>query len=474
MSNFLKDFVVRSSLGLVIWLVFAGCVCANTRAVRGSDAWCAEELRPEINRKTEAEYPSLQKLYEYLHEHPELSLHEKETSKRLAEQLRSCGFEVTENIGGYGVVGVLRNGDGPTVLVRTDMDALPIEEKTGLSYASKVKTIDAQGRKVGVMHACGHDIHMTIFTGVGRLMSSWRHKWQGTVVMIGQPAEELAAGARAMLADGLFERFPKPDYLLGLHIMDDIAAGQIGFRAGYAMARVDSVDITVRGVGGHGAAPQQTKDPVVIAAEIILSLQTIVSREVSPFEPAVVTVGQIHGGTKRNIIGDEVKMELTVRSYQEKTRNKILSAIKRISKGIGQAAGVSEDKLPIVYVQPNPCPPLYNSPELVRRVNAAIGRVIGDENVKLVGRKTGGEDFAVYRDQYPSISSYMFFVGCISREKLRQGQEATGLQPKLHSPYMTTDAEPTIKTGIKAMSAAVLELLPTGGNGKRYLKADPK
>ena len=436
--------------------------------------WAADTSTHYKYRRLRAEYPSLQKLYEYLHSRPELSLHEKETSKRLAEELRSCGFEVTENIGGYGVVGVLRNGDGPTVLVRTDMDALPIEEKTSLPYASKVKTIDAQGRKVGVMHACGHDIHMTIFTGVGRLMSSWRHKWRGTVVMIGQPAEELAAGARAMRAEGLFERFPRPDYLLGMHIMPDIAAGQIGFRAGYAMARVDSVDITVRGVGGHGAAPQQTKDPVVMAAEIILSLQTIVSRELSPFEPAVVTVGQIHGGTKRNIIGDEVKMELTIRSYGQKTREHILSAIERKCRAVAMAAGVAAEQVPIVYVQPNPCPPLYNSPELVRRVNAAIGRVIGDENIKLVGRKTGGEDFAVYHDQYPSIPSYMFFVGCISEEKLRPGQETAALQPKLHSPYMTTDAEPTIKTGIKAMTAAALELLPTKGNEKRYLKADPE
>lgn len=440
--------------GLIVWLILAGTVSVNTYG---------QELQGEINKKIDLEYPSLQKLYEHLHEHPELSLHEKETSKRLAEELRGCGFEVTEKVGGYGVVGVLRNGDGPTVLVRTDMDALPIEEKTALPYASRVETIDAQGRKVGVMHACGHDIHMTIFTGVARLMSSRRDKWCGTLVMIGQPAEELAAGARAMLADGLFERFPRPDYLLGLHIMDDIAAGQIGFRAGYAMARVDSVDITVRGVGGHGAAPHETKDPVVMAAEIILAMQTIVSREVSPFEPVVVTVGQIHGGTKRNIIPDEVKMELTVRSYGEQTREQILSAIERKCRGVAQAAGVAGEQFPIVYVEPNPCPPLYNSPELVRRVNAAMGRVIGDENIRFVGRKTGGEDFAVYRQQNPSIPSYMFFVGYISDDKAAQGPGSGGLQPKLHSPYLAPDAEPTIKTGIKVMSAAVLELMGTSG-----------
>ena len=407
----------------------------------------------------EREYPSLERLYHHLHSHPELSLQEEKTSARIAQELRAAGFDVTENVGGYGVVGIMRNGEGPTVMVRTDMDALPIKEETGLPYASRVEAQNNQGRTVGVMHACGHDVHMTVFTGVAQLMSRERDQWRGVLLMIGQPAEEVGLGAKAMLADGLFERFPRPDYMLGLHIMPDLPTGTVGYAEGYAMASVDEVYITVRGVGGHGARPHKTKDPVVIAAQIILGLQTIVSREILALEPAVVTVGQIHGGTKCNIIPDEVKMDLTVRTYSEQVREHILSAIKRISEGIAMAAGVGKDRLPIVYVRDNPCPSLYNSPELVKRVNKSIAGIIGSENITAVAPKMGGEDFAHYRYQNPSIPSYYFFIGATAPAQIEQSQKTKTPLPGLHTSRVAPVAEPTIKTGIKAMTAAVLDLM---------------
>ncbi len=280
--------------------------------------------------------------YRHLHQNPELSLQEKNTSAYLAEQLRALGYEVVTGVGGYGLVATLRNGDGPTVLFRTDMDALPIAEQTGLPFSSTARAVNEAGETVPVMHACGHDIHMTVMLGIARQMMADKAGWQGTLLLLAQPAEEIGAGAKAMIADGLYDRFPVPDYNPAFHVSPDLPAGQIGYVSGYAMANVDSVDITVYGVGGHGAYPQKTKDPIVMAAQIILALQTIVSRELSPLDSAVVTVGSIHGGSKHNIIPDQVKLQLTVRSYADETRKFLLRRIRKISRGIARTAGMPE------------------------------------------------------------------------------------------------------------------------------------
>ena len=306
-----------------------------------------EKLAQQIN--TDLAY--LKDLYLYCHQHPELSFQEFESAKRMAAELRKIGFEVTEKVGGNGIVGVYKNGEGPTVLVRADMDALPLAEETGLPYASKVTTTDAAGNTVGVMHACGHDMHMTVWVGTARTLVNMKDRWKGTLVFVGQPAEERSGGSKQMLADGLYERFPRPDYALALHVSATLPVGAIGYSSGYALANVDMLDLTVYGEGGHGAYPHTAKDPVVLAARLILDLQTIVSREISPLEPAVVTVGSIHGGTKGNIIPDEVKLEITLRSYTDEVREALIEKIRRISKGLAISAGLPEDKYPKIVVR---------------------------------------------------------------------------------------------------------------------------
>ena len=283
----------------------------------------------KIQTLLEKEYLYFENLCKYLHSHPELSFQEKETAERMEQELKKIGFAVTKNVGGYGVVGVLKNGDGPTIMVRADMDALPVEEQTGLDYASKVRTKDDQGNEVNVMHACGHDIHMTVFIGTARLLNQMKNDWQGTIVMVAQPAEERGGGAKAMLTDGLFSKFPRPDYAVALHVSPTLPAGSVGLVEGYALANVDAVDVTIFGVGGHGAVPEATIDPVVLSARLVLALQTIVSRELAPINPAVVTVGSIHGGTKHNIIPEEVHLQLTVRSYSDEVRDHIMKSIKK-------------------------------------------------------------------------------------------------------------------------------------------------
>ncbi len=419
----------------------------------------AQESQCAIQTEIDNEYPSLEILYRDLHSHPELSFREQKTSARLAFELRDIGFEVSANIGGYGIVGILKNGSGPTVLIRTDMDALPVKEKTGLSFASKVSTKDENGREIGIMHACGHDVHMTVFIGTARLLIKFKDKWQGTLIMIGQPAEEKGAGARAMLADGLFKRFPKPDYCLALHVAPNISAGKIGICKGYAMANVDSVDIIINGIGGHGALPHTTKDPVTIAAQVILALQTIVSREINPTEPAVITVGSIHSGNKHNIISDKAHLQLTVRSFSEEVRNQLLSSIKRVTRGIALAAGISIDKMPIININDEYTPSLYNDPILTERVVKTCETVLGENNVVSSEPAMIGEDFAQYGRTNQGIPICMFFLGAV---KQKHGKESLPTQvsiPSLHSATFAPDAEPTIKTGIKAMTAAVLELM---------------
>jgi hippurate hydrolase len=437
---------------MVAWLVPFGL------PVYGSGG--AEDGRyADLRSRIDAVYPDLDRLYKHLHSNPELSFQEEKTAARIAAELKNLGFDVTQNVGGHGLVGVLKNGEGPTVLVRTDLDALPVEEKTGVEYASKVITKDDQGNDVPVMHACGHDVHMTVFVGTARLLVQLKDQWRGTLVMIGQPAEERGAGARAMIADGLFTRFPRPDYALALHVSASLPAGTVGYRPGYALANVDAVDITIRGAGGHGAYPHTTKDPVVMAAQTVLALQTIVSREIAPIEPAVVTVGSIHGGTKHNIIPDEVRLQLTLRSYSDEVRNHTIAAIRRITRGIAMAAGVPEDRMPIVTVQDEYTPATYNDPKLTERIASVFRNVLGDKNVIESDPVMGGEDFGRYGRVEPRIPISLFWLGSVDPKRVEESQRLGKPLPSLHSSLFAPVPEPTIKTGVKAMTAAVLELM---------------
>lgn len=417
------------------------------------------DVDKKIAQYIDQSYPGLFTLYKDLHANPELSFQEKNTAAKIAKQLKTLGFAVTENFGGYGVVGVLKNGDGPCVLVRTDLDALPVEEQTSLPYASKVRAKDDQGKEVSVMHACGHDIHMTVFTGVAQTLVEFKNQWKGTLVFIGQPAEERSGGAIAMLKEGLYNKFPRPDVGLALHSNASLPAGKVGYTEGGIMASVDAVDITIKGVGGHGAIPHQTKDPVVIAAQTVLALQTIVSREISPLQPAVVTVGSIHGGTQYNIIPDEVKLQLTLRSYDEEVRKQTIASIQRITKGIAEAAGIPQDRLPEVKVRDQYTPSTYNDIPLTRRLTNTFVRVLGKENVVDTPPSMVGEDFSRYSREEPRIPTCLFWLGTVAPDKIAQSQKNGATLSSLHSSTFAPMPEPTIKTGIKAMSAAVLEVL---------------
>jgi hippurate hydrolase len=417
----------------------------------------ASDYESRINR----EYGSLFELYRHLHANPELSFQESKTSERLQQELRNVGFEVTGGVGGHGLVGVLKNGAGPTVMIRTDLDALPVTEQTGVAYASRVKAKDDQGNEVGVMHACGHDVHMTCFVGTARLLSQLKDRWRGTVVMIGQPAEERGSGAKAMLADGLFQKFPKPDYVLALHDAANLEAGKVGVTEGPALAGTSSIDLTVRGISGHGAWSYTTKDPIVLASQIVLGLQTIVSREMRAIDPAVVTVGSIHGGTKHNIIPDEVKLQLTIRFFSEAVRAQLIAGIERIAKGMAQAAGVPSGREPVVRVrEEESIGPTVNHPELTRRVGNAVAGILGKDNVVHTEPVMGGEDFGYFGRTAENIPICMFWLGAVSREKIQESQKPGGKPlPSLHSSVYVPVPEPAIKTGVKAMTAAALDLL---------------
>ncbi len=410
-----------------------------------------------IHRRLDAEADSLDALYRHLHAHPELSFHEEQTSRRMAEELRACGFEVTEKVGGWGVVGVLRNGPGRTVLVRADMDALPVRELTGLPFASRVRVADDSGKEVPVMHACGHDVHMTCWTGAARVLAAERGRWQGTLVFIAQPAEERGGGARAMLADGLFEKFPKPDLSLALHCSADLPAGQVGITPGGMTASVDNLDIVVHGIGGHGAQPQATKDPVVIAAQIVLALQTIASRETHPLDAVVVTVGAFQAGTKHNIIPDQARLQLTVRATREETRVQVLDSIRRISRGIGLAAGLPEDLLPEVIVGDEFTPVLLNDAAFTRRLRGRFETVLGGVAVSERPASMVGEDFARYGMTEERRPICMFWLGVVPEAKFRQAQESGAPLPSLHSPFFRPDAPLAVRTGAKALILGVLE-----------------
>jgi amidohydrolase len=424
--------------------------------------------RTSVEKIAEGELPSLLAIYKDVHSHPELSWHEEKTSALVAKELRAAGCEVTENFGkydkpglkSYGVIGIMKNGEGPTVLVRTDMDALPVDEETGLPYASKVVTKNDDGKEVHVMHACGHDAHIAAFIGTVRALQQLRSEWQGTVMFVGQPAEETGNGARALLKGGLYNRFGKPKFALGFHDKADLEIGHIGVTEGPTYANVDSVNITVRGIGGHGAYPHKTKDPIVLSAEIINALQTIASRENNPLEPIVVTVGSINGGTKHNIIPDEVKMQLTVRTYKSEVRDRVLKAIERITKGIATAAGIPDDRAPIVEVlQDQFTPATYNNPELTRRLVEVWKQVLGPDKVDKTDPTMGGEDFSEYSLPDHSISACDFHIGAVDPAKIAEFKKEGKELPSLHSSKFAPVPEPTIRVGIIGMTSAVLELL---------------
>jgi amidohydrolase len=421
----------------------------------------------KLDAAIEEELPALVSTYKDLHAAPELSHHEDNTAALLAARLRSFGYEVTEHVGkypkpewqGHGIVAVMRNGVGPTVLVRADMDALPVEEQTGLGYASHVKTKNDAGVEVGVMHACGHDIHVTSLIGVAKVLSETKDQWRGTVVLIGQPSEETIDGARAMLADGLYSKIPKPDYALALHDSSDLEAGKIGYTPGYALASSTSVDVIMRGRGGHGSRPEASKDPIVLAAEFVMAIQTIVSRENSPFDPAVVTVGAIQGGTKYNIIPDEVHMQLTIRTYKEEVRQRILASLERISKGIALAGGVPADRAPIVKAsETEVTPAMYNDPALTEREAAALKRSLGIDNVIERPPVMGSEDFGQFGLEGHKIPTFMFMVGAINADRIANSEKSGVPLPSLHSSLFWPVPEPTIRTAVKAMTVAVIEL----------------
>lgn len=396
---------------------------------------------------------ALVQVYQDYHRNPELSFFEKETAARLAKHLRDAGAEVTEGVGGYGVVGVMKNGPGKTVMVRTDLDALPVTEMTGLGYASKVKVKTESGAEVGVMHACGHDIHITNLVGVARFLSEHKSQWKGTVVLIGQPAEEKGSGAQKMLQDKLFERFPRPDFAVALHCDSLLATGQVSVRGGFILANVDSVDITVRGRGGHGAMPHTTIDPIVQAAQLILALQTIVSREIRPLEPSVVTVGAIQGGTKHNIIGDTCHLQLTVRSYSDEIRKQLHEAIIRKAKGIAISAGAPE---PLITFSDG-TPATFNDEKLAARVGEVLRKELGAANVTPGEQSMGGEDFSEYgRAGVPIV---MYRLGAVNGKRLERYKELGQTPPSLHSPLFYPDPEEALATAVQTMSAVVLDLL---------------
>jgi len=425
------------------WLVLA--VVISTPAVTAAE--------PASNDPwIESRLPEIVGLYEHLHRHPELSYREVNTARRIAEELRVAGCEVTTGVGALGVVGVMKNGRGPTVLVRAELDALPVTEDTGLPYASTVTDVDDQENATGVMHACGHDLHMANLVGTAVWLAYHRNRWAGTVVLIGQPAEERAGGASAMLGDGLYTRFPKPDYALALHAAHDLEVGKVGYRSGPAMAGCTSIAITVKGKGGHGAMPHQTIDPIVLASALVLDLQTIVSREINPVDPAVISVGSFHGGTKSNIIPDEVELQLTLRAFRPEVRAQLIEAIERRATALAQGHGAPEPDVELC----GGVPPTVNTPTLVDRVVPALAQALGQVNVVMVEPTMISEDFGFF--QQGGVPTFMFRLGTVTPEQIaRAGDDDL---PTLHSPEFAPAAAAALRTGIRAMTAAVVQLLP--------------
>ncbi len=409
---------------------------------------------PTSSKEVDAVYPAAHSLYLELHQSPELSSHEIQTASKLAARLRSLGYEVTEGVGGTGVVAILKNGAGPTVMLRTELDALPVEEKTGLPYASKVHAKDDAGLDVPVMHACGHDLHMAVLVGTAEIMAHSKQTWHGTLMLIGQPAEETASGAKRMIEDGLFTRFPKPSIGVALHVANILPAGQVGITPGIYNTNADSLRITIYGKGGHGAAPQSTIDPIVIAARTILALQTIVSREVTPGEMAIVTVGYIRAGTKNNIIPDRAELGLTVRTYKADVRRQVLAAIARITNAESAAGGAPHEPL---IEHPESTDSVYNDPALAQRLRAPLEAAIGKDNVITTDPKTPSEDYAYFVEQ--GVPSLYMNLGGADPQKFAESKNGGAMLPSNHSPYFAPDVDPALRTGIQAEVAVLRNLL---------------
>lgn len=439
----------------VTWICALGCWLAGPG------------MTQEMDRLIAGQLGDLVATYQDIHAHPELSGQEQETSERLARELRKAGFSVTAGLGkypdgtsAYGVVAILANGSGPRLAIRADMDALPVIEETGLAYASHVKTKNAAGQEVGVMHACGHDVHVTTLIGTARTLAGLRSQWHGTVMLIGQPAEETVRGAGAMLADGLYERFGTPDFVIALHDTNSRAAGSVSITSGAALAGATSVDVTLRGIGGHGALPQDAKDPVVMAGEFIVQLQTIVSRQENPQDPAVVTIGDIHGGAKRNVIPYEVKMEMTTRAFSDKAMRVIVDGIRRTAQGVALAAGVPEDRQPIVTIlDGESTPPTYNDPRLAARVKSALIAALGTKNVFDENPIMASEDFGLFGLPGHKIPTVMFWLGAMDPVKFAAAEAAGTTLPGPHTSRFEPLPEPTLRTGVKAMSSVAIALL---------------
>ena len=420
----------------------------------------ADGLRDQIA----TDMPLLMAIYRDLHQHPELSFQEVRSAKIMADAARKAGFTVTERVGKTGVVAVLENGAGPTVMIRADMDALPVVEQTGLPFASKARGVSTAGVESGVMHACGHDTHMTGWIGAARALAAHKDKWSGTLVMIGQPAEEINTGALAMIEDGLLTRFPRPDYTLAFHDAAELASGVVGVKSGFALANVDSIDITVKGLGGHGAYPHTTKDPIVIASAIVMRLQTLVSRESNPLDPSVVTVGAFHGGAKHNIISDEVKMQLTVRSYSQVSRDLLVEGIERIARAEALAAGLPNNLLPAVTVIEPSAKATYNTPALAERMREVMTARFGEGRVADPPPSMAGEDFGeLARAAGPKTQSLILWVGGRPDSELEAAARDRKQLPGLHSPFWAPDAEAVISTGAEALTSAAIALMPKVG-----------
>lgn len=435
-------------------------LCVAATALAGA------QTPSDLGATVDSQMPALTEMYLRLHRTPELSHHEGQTSAFMAAALRKLGYTVTERVGkyedgaqAYGVVAVMENGAGPRLLMRADMDALPVEEKTGLEYASKVRSVNAQNQPVGVMHACGHDIHMTVLLGTARQMVERKSQWHGTLVLIGQPSEETIDGARAMLADKLYERFGKPDFVLAEHDDSTNPAGSIALKAGPMLASSTSIDVTMRGVGAHGSAPQLSKDPVLMAAEFVVLAQSIVARQVDPQQPAVLTVGTIHGGTKRNIISEEVTMGLTLRTYSDKVRDQIIEAVRRTADGIAAGYGVPADRMPLVTVSASEiAPATLNDAALTERMRKVAVAALGAGHVREAEAVMGSEDVGLF-SLNGSIPAMMFRLGAADPEKLKQAEAVGKPLPGLHSALFAPVYAPTIQAGVEAMTAMALDVL---------------
>ena len=434
-------------------ILFAAAIAAMTLPANANAA--------ALSQAIQADMPRLMELYRDLHAHPELSMQEVRSPKMLAAEARKLGFQVTEHVGKAGVVAVMKNGPGPTLMIRADMDALPVTEQTGLPFASKVRGTSRSGIDTGVMHACGHDTHMTSWLGTARRLAAMKDKWSGTLVMILQPGEETVQGATAMLEDGLYTRFPKPDYLLAFHDAASLPAGQIGITPKYALASVDSVNVIVHGVGGHGAYPATTKDPIVLASRIVTSLQTLVSRENDPFQPAVITVGSFHAGTKHNIISDEAKLQLTVRSYPLEVQKKLIDGIRRVVRGEAIAAGIPEDKMPEVTIE-EAAPSTFNTDKFAGQLRTLFTSHFGADRVVETKPIMASEDFSQFWQADKTKEAVIFWVGGTPKAKWDAAGGDESKLPSLHSPFWAPEAEAVISTATEALTVAALDVLKKG------------